>query len=137
MVVYRPKASVQVAKAAKQKKRQADDQTLWQVFWSGFFFPLKLIWKALAWATHQFPLRPIGHLLRWVANLPPFRFLWRLIGLNYIRASFGELRLVTWPTFRESMRLTGAVIIFSIIFGAIIAVVDYGLDKVFKQLFVK
>lgn len=65
------------------------------------------------------------------------RFLGRLIGLRYIRDSWRELRGVTWPTFRDSRRLTGAVIVFSIIFGLFIALVDYGLDKAFKELFVK
>ncbi|QQS70139.1 preprotein translocase subunit SecE [Candidatus Saccharibacteria bacterium] len=60
-----------------------------------------------------------------------------MLGLTYIRASWKELRGVTWPTFRDSVRLTTAVIIFSILFGLMIAVVDYGLDKVFKELFVK
>jgi preprotein translocase SecE subunit len=44
---------------------------------------------------------------------------------------------VTWPTWRESRRLTGAVILFSVIFGGLIAIVDYGLDKLFKQLLLK
>ena len=60
-----------------------------------------------------------------------------MLGFRYIRDSAQELRNVTWPSFRESMRLTGAVILFSVIFGALIAVVDYGLDKVFRQILLK
>ncbi len=122
---------------ATKKKKSADEQTLWQVFWSGFVLPAKLLWRGLVWLSHQFPLKHIGHALRWIAQLPPFRLLWRVLGLTYIRASWKELRGVTWPTFRDSVRLTTAVIIFSILFGLMIAVVDYGLDKVFKELFVK
>jgi preprotein translocase SecE subunit len=122
---------------AKKKNDTIESQTLWQVFWSGFLLPAKLLWAGLAWLSHRFPLKHIGHALRWIANLPPFRILWRILGLTYIRASWKELRGVTWPTFRDSVRLTFAVIIFSILFGIIIAVVDYGLDKVFKELFVK
>ncbi|QQS18297.1 preprotein translocase subunit SecE [Candidatus Saccharibacteria bacterium] len=124
-------------KVAKKKQNKVDDQTLWQVFWSGFFLPAKLLWRTLTWLSHQFPLKHVGHLLRWISQLPPFRLLWRVLGLTYIRASWKELRGVTWPTFRDSRRLTFRGNPFSIVFGLIIAVVDYGLDKVFKELFVK
>lgn len=124
---------------AKQKNQTqaTDQQSLAQVFWTGFFWPIRTLWKALAWLTHQFPLKHIGHVLRWFFMLPPLRFIGRILGFRYVRNSWRELRLVTWPTFRESRRLTVAVIIFSIIFGLIIAVVDYGLDKLFKQLLIK
>jgi preprotein translocase SecE subunit len=125
-----------VAKKLKQQSA-SEEQTLMQVFWSGFFWPLKAIWRALSWLSHQFPLRHIGHALRWFFLLPPLRFLGRVIGLKYIRDSWHELRGVTWPSFRDSRRLTGAVIIFSILFGLFIAVVDYGLDKVFRQILIK
>jgi len=125
-----------VARKVKQQS-EVDDQTLVQVFWSGFFWPLKAVWRVLSWFTHHFPLKHIGHALRWFFLLPPLRFLGRVIGLKYIRDSWSELRGVTWPSFRDSRRLTGAVIFFSIIFGLFIAVIDYGLDKVFKELFVK
>lgn len=124
---------------AKQKNQTqaTDQQSLAQVFWTGFFWPIRTLWKALTWLTHQFPLKHIGHVLRWFFMLPPLRFIGRILGFRYVRNSWRELRLVTWPTFRESRRLTVAVIIFSIIFGLIIAVVDYGLDKLFKQLLIK
>ncbi|MBP9761561.1 preprotein translocase subunit SecE [Candidatus Saccharibacteria bacterium] len=69
--------------------------------------------------------------------LPPIRLIGRILGFRYVSSSWQELKQVTWPTFRESRRLTLAVIIFSIVFGLIIAIVDYGLDKVFKQLLIK
>ncbi len=55
----------------------------------------------------------------------------------YLRNSWRELRLVTWPSRRQSRQLTFAVLIFAIIFGAAIALVDYGLDKLFKHLLLK
>lgn len=80
------------------------------------------------------PFRPIG---RQFAKLGRFKF-FRVIGLilvpRYFRNSWKELRLVTWPTRRETLQLTLAVIIFAVIFGALITVVDIGLDKVFKQV---
>ncbi len=48
-----------------------------------------------------------------------------------------ELRGVTWPSRRETIRLTIAVLMFAVVFGLIISVVDYGLDKAFKQLLLK
>jgi preprotein translocase SecE subunit len=48
-----------------------------------------------------------------------------------------ELRGVTWPSARETFRLTVAVLMFAIIFGVLIAGVDYALDKAFKQLLLK
>ncbi len=122
---------------AKTVKKQQSEQTLWQVFWSGFFWPAKTLWGGVTWLSHRPPLKQFGHAIKWFFLLPPMRFLGRLIGLRYIRDSWRELRGVTWPTFRDSRRLTGAVIVFSIIFGLFIALVDYGLDKAFKELFVK
>ena len=74
------------------------------------------------------PVRLIGRGLRFIGRfiIPP-----------YIRNSWKELRLVSWPSRKESRQLTFAVIIFALIFGVIIYVVDYGLDKLFKQVILK
>ncbi|HMH31229.1 MAG TPA: preprotein translocase subunit SecE [Methylomirabilota bacterium] len=68
----------------------------------------------------------------------PFRKPAKLVGRvllpRYVRKSWQELKQVTWPTRRESVRLTVAVLIFAAIFGATIALVDYGLDKLFKDI---
>ncbi len=77
-------------------------------------------------------------------KLPIFKQFFRLVKLlglilvpRYIRNSFQELKGVTWPSFKESMRLTYAVIIFAVVFGVSIALVDFGLGKVFKTLLLK
>lgn len=114
-----------------------EQQSLARVFWSGFFMPLRFVRNGVVWAMHHFPLKHIGHALRWFFLLPPLRFLGRILGFRYIRQSWYELRQVTWPTFKESRRLTMAVIFFSVVFGLLIAVVDFGLDKLFKQLLIK
>ncbi len=106
----------------KQAANDAKKATkLSEGFWSGFFLPA----------------RYIGRGLRWVGHLLPFRILGRILFPRYIRNSFRELKLVTWPGRRESLRLTSAVLVFSIIFGAIVALVDYGLDKLFKEFILK
>jgi preprotein translocase SecE subunit len=97
------------------------------------------------------PFRALGRLLTRIFR--PFRFLFwpfktrvgRFIGrvlaavffLRFIRNSAREVRTVTWPGRRETIRLTFAVFIFALTFGALIALTDYGLDKVFKKLLLK
>lgn len=56
---------------------------------------------------------------------------------GYFRGAWQELRQVKWPGRKETTKLTFAVFIFAIFFGAMISVVDYGLDKVFKKLILK
>jgi preprotein translocase SecE subunit len=54
---------------------------------------------------------------------------------RFFKDAWKELRLVEWPNARMTMRLTFAVFVFSVVFGAIITAVDYGLDKVFRKVF--
>ena len=68
---------------------------------------------------------------------PPLRLIGKIIFPAYFRNSWRELKLVTWPSWRESRRLTFAVLIFAIVFGAAIAVVDFGLDKAFRAILLK
>ncbi|MFA5003999.1 MAG: preprotein translocase subunit SecE [Candidatus Saccharimonadales bacterium] len=127
----------EVVKSKKSKKSSESNETMSQVFWKGFFWPVKVIGRGLAWTTHQPPLKQIGHGLRWFSRLRFVRLIGRLLLLRYIRDSWRELKQVNWPSRRESRRLTTAVILFAIVFGAAIAVVDYGLDKLFKQVLLK
>jgi len=82
-------------------------------------------------------LGPIARILRKVFSLRPFRLIGKILLPVYIRRSWHELRLVTWPSWKESRRLTFAVLIFAVIFGASIALVDYGLDVLFKHILLK
>lgn len=124
--------------ANKPKVQQTDaDESLVRVFFRGFFWPLKMVWRGLAWLAHHQPLKGIGHGLRWFFRLRAIRFIGRILGFSYVRSSWKELKDVTWPSWQESRRLTTAVIIFSVIFGVLIALVDYGLDKLFKQVLLK
>lgn len=56
--------------------------------------------------------------------------------LRFFRDSWTELRQVQWPNARETTRLSIAVFVFSIAFGIIISITDYGLGKIFKKLFI-
>ena len=77
-------------------------------------------------------------------KIPPFNWIAKLgkwIGYVvvpiYLRNSVKELKFVTWPTFKQSRALTSAVLIFAIVFGAAVALVDVGLDRLFKHILLK
>ncbi len=67
----------------------------------------------------------------------PMRLLGRILLPKYFRESWKELRLVVWPSWKQSRDLTFAVLVFATIFGVIVAVVDFGLDKLFKDVLLK
>ena len=96
--------------------------------------PFVLLGRAIV-----FVLRPFSFLLI-PFKTKPARFVGRIIAsvflFKFFREAWGELRQVKWPNARETTRLTIAVFIFSLVFGAIVAVTDYGLDKVFKKVFI-
>ena len=128
-----------MARALKQPSKQVSeaDESLTRVFFRGFFWPVRVLGRGLAWLAHRPPLKQIGHAIRWFFRLRAVRFIGRILGFSFVRGSWQELRLATWPTRREGVRLTSAVVFFAVIFAAIMAAVDYGLDKLFKQLLLK
>ncbi|HUC90167.1 MAG TPA: preprotein translocase subunit SecE [Patescibacteria group bacterium] len=83
------------------------------------------------------PFCIIGRPFKKLGRIKFFRVIGLILVPPYFRNSWKELRQVTWPNRRESWQLTSAVMIFAIIFGVLIAVVDYGLDKLFKQVLLK
>lgn len=89
-------------------------------------------------------LRPITKAGSKVINFKPFRIFkkpLRIIGKIlvpvYLRDSWKELRLVVWPSWKQSRDLTFAVLVFATIFGVIVAAVDFGLDRLFKDVLLK
>src|SRR3712207_6630154 len=58
---------------------------------------------------------PLGAALSLIFRTKPFRLLGRILIPRYIRNSWRELKLVTWPNRQLSFRLTFAVIVFAII----------------------
>lgn len=83
------------------------------------------------------PLRAVGRALAKIGRLKPLRIIGLILVPPYFRNSWKELRQVTWPSFKQSLRLTSAVIIFAAVFGALVALLDFGLDKVFKEVLLK
>ena len=62
------------------------------------------------------------------------RVIGKIIWPEFLRGSWREIKLVTWPNWRESRRLTLAVIGFAVVFGALVATLDYGLSHLFKLI---
>jgi preprotein translocase SecE subunit len=83
------------------------------------------------------PFRFIGRLVKPLGKIKFFRAIGYILFPPYFRNSIKELRLVTWPDRMQTRRLTFAVIVFSLLFGTIVAGVDYGLDKAFRALILK
>ena len=128
------------ANVTQSKKTVATDEaseSLVRVFFRGFFLPLRMIGRGIAWIAHRPPLKQIGHGFRWFFRLRVIRFIGLILGIRFLHGSWQELKQVTWPKRREGIRLTSAVILFSTVFALVLSVVDYGLDKLFKQLLLK
>lgn len=56
---------------------------------------------------------------------------------KFLINSWNEIRQVVWPNRRETWRLTFAVLIFSLIFGISVSLLDVGLDKIFKEVIIE
>jgi preprotein translocase SecE subunit len=55
----------------------------------------------------------------------------------YFVESFQELRKVTWPSRKTVAKLTLAVFLFSFFMATLVKVLDYGFDKLFKNVILK
>lgn len=104
------------AKAGKTKNRPA--QRALKTVARPLKTPARIVAK-------PFKLRPVRFVLRWIG-----RILWP----RYFRNSFRELRQVTWPSRRETWKLTFAVLTFAVVFGFLVTLTDYGLDKVIRRI---
>ena len=96
------------------------------------------------WRVIKAIFRPIGRFLKWLFGLKimaPVRFIGRILGkiffVHYFVESWDELRKVTWQSWKESRKLTFAVLVFAVVFGVTIAIIDYGLDKLFRNILLK
>lgn len=58
----------------------------------------------------------------------------RSVTPGFLRNAWAELKGVTWPDRSETFRLTVAVLLFAIFFGAMIAGIDYVLDNLFRRV---
>jgi preprotein translocase subunit SecE len=56
---------------------------------------------------------------------------------NYLRESRAELAKVNWPSRRDTIRMTFAVIIFTAVFSGFIGLIDYVLSAGLQKLILK
>ncbi len=56
---------------------------------------------------------------------------------KYVRESWAEMKFVTWPTKSIAARLTVAVFVFAIIFTIFVQILDYGFNKLFKEILIR
>ena len=54
----------------------------------------------------------------------------------FVHEAWDQLKMVTWPNARDTVRLTMAVFIFSVIFASIVGVLDFGLGKLFREVII-
>lgn len=104
----------------ERAKRTADRQStgglsFWQRFSRAFGF------VGLGASYIGKPIKFVGHYV-----IPP-----------YFRNSWRELQLVTWPSRKQTRQLTLAVIMFSVVLGTFVALLDYGFGKLFKEVIIK
>lgn len=85
-------------------------------------------------------VRPFRFLL-WPFKTRPARFVGRVLVaiffLRYFRNAWKELKLVSWPSRKETWQLTFAVFVFAIVFAVFITAIDFGLDKLFRNVILK
>lgn len=84
------------------------------------------------------PLKGPFRVISWPFRLRAIRLVGRVLGRifwpKYFRNSWIELRQVTWPTRRDTWKLTFAVLIFAVAFGLMAAGVDVVLDRIIRRI---
>lgn len=80
-------------------------------------------------------LKPVFRVLGLIFT--PFKKILGWLVPRYFINAWREVKQVTWPTRRETWRLTFAVFLFALIFGSLIAGVDKVLDEFFKKVILK
>jgi preprotein translocase subunit SecE len=55
--------------------------------------------------------------------------------INFFSDTYNELKKVTWLSRRETIYLTGIVILVTVIVGAILALVDFGFSELINRVF--
>ncbi len=56
---------------------------------------------------------------------------------KFLKNSWKELKQVTWPSWRDALRLTFAVIVFSAVFAFFVQVLDYIFSKLVKEIILR
>lgn len=133
---FREHSAQQDAKLQKPKKG-----FLRRFFESKLFAPVRGLGRGIRRAAVALGKSRLGKGVAAIYNsrvFTPVRFIVKILSkvlfLNYFYNAFQELKLVTWPSTRVTWRLTGAVLAFGIIFGLMIAGLDFVLEKAFREV---
>jgi preprotein translocase SecE subunit len=86
--------------------------------------PVGKVGTALTKEYHLIPQKEGGSFFTKSRKLTP----------GFFRSAWAELRQVTWPGRKETWRLVFAVFVFAIILGTVIAVLDYFLEKILREV---
>ncbi|MDO4902158.1 MAG: preprotein translocase subunit SecE [bacterium] len=105
------RAKVEGVELSKKKKSGKKLPKWLAVILAPFIFVLRIVGKVLGFILR--PLAPLG---------------------RYFRDSWRELKLVRWPTRRETWKMTGSVIAFSVIFAGVILALDGIFSWIFKTI---
>ena len=54
--------------------------------------------------------------------------------VNYVKASYSEMRKVTWPTKETTIKLTWVVVLISLFVAAFLGSLDFGFSQVVKKI---
>ncbi len=57
--------------------------------------------------------------------------------IDYFKASQAELAKVSWPSRRQTARLSWVVIVFSFVFMVVLGAIDYGFSTILQKLILK
>ena len=124
----KPKRRIRKVETVREKTAKSadtDTPTRRSLVWRGFTAPFRFVGRGFA---------KLGKKL---GKYKFFRVLGRILLPKYFRNSWKELKQVVWPTGKQTRQLTGAVLLFASVFGALVALLDFGLDKVFKEVLLK
>ena len=131
---FREQSAKQDAKASKPKRAK-------QVLGSKVFTPFRILGRGIKNAGSGIANSGFGKTVAKIYKsrvFAPVRFIGRILAkilfLSYFRNSWQELKLVTWPDNRTTWKLTGAVLVFAIVFGLLVAGLDFVLEKGFREV---
>lgn len=65
------------------------------------------------------------------------KLLSKLLFVSYFVGAWEEIRKVTWPDRGTTWRLTFAVILFGVVFGAVVAGVDWVFERIFREVILR
>ena len=114
--------NLQTVRELAQTKAQAKKRKSW---WRRLFAPIGAL---CSWLNQPVHTHTESH--SWLHGLTKQRSMVPA----YVRHSFAELKLTTWPTWPLAFRLTSAVIVFAVFFAGLVTSLDWVLTQIFEEV---